>query len=346
MSAVKWRNPVRCLLALILTSVAVIAEPVQNRLEITWPTPSKAWEQGLPFSDFIQPTASGEPISGCYGCVRSHGMRFHEGIDIKALARDRRGEPTDEVFAAMSGVVRHVSGRAGESNYGRYIVLEHPEATPAVYTLYAHLARVLPGISEGVRVERGQPIAIMGHTSSIPIPRELAHLHFEIGVMVTREFQSWYGRRGFGSPNEHGLWNGINLMGFDPLDFLDQWRDHKVDNLQDYFTQMKAQVTLRIATRKVPDFVQRYPSLLRTPLPEGPIGGWEIQCDWTGIPFSWRPLTPMEVIGQPTNEVTILSVDQASAAQHRAKVLVRRRGPGYVPVRDLEVVLQQIFGVL
>jgi hypothetical protein len=186
----------------------------------------------------------------------------------------------------------------------------------------------------------------MGHTSSIPIPRELAHLHFEIGVMVTREFQSWYERRGFGSPNEHGLWNGINLMGFDPLDFLDQWRDHKVDDLQEYFAQMKAQVTLRIATRKVPDFVQRYPSLLRAPLPEGPIGGWEIQCDWTGIPFSWRPLTPMEVIGQPTNGVTILSVDQASAAQHRAKVLVRRRGPGYVPVRDLEVVLQQIFGVL
>jgi hypothetical protein len=53
----------------------------------------------------------------------------------------------------------------------------------------------------------------------------------------------------------------------------------------------------------------------------------------------------MEVIGQPTNEVTILSVDQASAAQHRAKVLVQRRGSGYVPVRDLEMVLQQIFGV-
>jgi hypothetical protein len=343
---VKCRNPVRCLLALILTSVAAIAAPVHDRLEIAWPTPNKAWEQGLPFSEFIQPTAAGEPTSGCYGCVRSHGMQFHEGIDIKAVARDRRGEPTDQVFAAMSGVVRHISDRPGDSNYGRYIVLEHPEAAPAVYTLYAHLARVLPGVAEGARVERGQPIAIMGHTKSgAPIPRERAHLHFEIGLMVTREFQSWYERKGYGSPNEHGLWNGFNLMGFDPLDFLNQWREHKVENLQDYFDQMKAQVTLRIATRKVPDFVLRYPSLLRAPLPEGPIGGWEIQCDWTGLPISWRPLAPMEVIGQPTNEVTILSVDQASAAQHRAKVLVQRRGSGYVPVRDLEMVLQQIFGV-
>jgi hypothetical protein len=53
----------------------------------------------------------------------------------------------------------------------------------------------------------------------------------------------------------------------------------------------------------------------------------------------------MEVLGQPTNEVSILSVDQASVAQHRAKVLVHRRGSGYVAVRDLEVVLQQIFGL-
>jgi hypothetical protein len=105
-------------------------------------------------------------------------------------------------------------------------------------------------------------------------------------------------------------------------------------------------VTLRIATHKVPDFILRYPSLLRAPMPAGPIGGWEIQFDWSGIPISWRPLSPMEVIGQPTNEVTILNVDQASVAQHRAKTLVQRRGSGYVPVRDLEVVLQQIFGVL
>jgi hypothetical protein len=133
-------------------------------------------------------------------------------------------------------------------------------------------------------------------------------------------------------------------MGFDPLDFLDQWRDHKVENMQDYFDQMKPQVTLRIATHKVPDFVQRYPSLVRGPMPEGLLGGWEIQCDWTGIPISWRPLTSMEVIGQPADQVTILSVDEASVAQHRAKVLVQRRGAGYVPVRDLETVLQQIFG--
>jgi hypothetical protein len=96
----------------------------------------------------------------------------------------------------------------------------------------------------------------------------------------------------------------------------------------------------------VPDFVLRYPSLLRAPLPAGPVGGWEIQCDWTGLPFAWRPLTPMEVLGQSIDRVTVLKVDEASVAQHRAKVLVQRRGAEFIPVRDLKIVLQQIFGVL
>jgi murein DD-endopeptidase MepM/ murein hydrolase activator NlpD len=337
---------VRCILIFMLALVAAIAAAAHDRLEILWPTPNKAWEEGQPISAFIQPTGSGEPLSGCFGGVRSNGTQFHEGIDIKAMGRDRHGEPTDQVFAVLPGVVRYVSNHPGNSNYGRYIVLEHPEATPAVYTLYAHLARVLPGVREGARVERGQAIAIMGHTTNgTPIPRDRAHLHFEIGVMVTRDFQGWYDGRKFGSPNEHGLWNGFNLMGFDPLDFFNKWRGHQVNNVQDYFDQTKAQVTLRIVTRKVPDFVLRYPSLLRAPLPAGPISGWEIQCDWTGLPFAWRPLTSMEVLGQSTNQVTILHVDHESVAQHRAKVLVRPHASGYAPARDLEMVLQQIFGL-
>jgi hypothetical protein len=54
----------------------------------------------------------------------------------------------------------------------------------------------------------------------------------------------------------------------------------------------------------------------------------------------------MEVLGQSIDRVTILKVDEASVAQHRAKVLVQRRGAEYIPVRDLKIVLQQIFGVL
>ena len=335
----------RRLPAFTLSLFFAIAASAHDRIELAWPTPNRAWEEGMPISAFIQPTASGDPQSGCYGDARSGGIRFHEGIDIKAVARDRRGEPLDQVFAAMAGVVRYVNHQPGDGSYGRYIVIEHPDVTPAVYTLYAHLAGVLPGVAPGAHVERGQAIAIMGHSSSSRIPRDRAHLHFEIGVMVTKEFQNWYDWKRFGSPNERGLWNGMNLMGFDPLDFFNKWRDRQVDNVHDYFEQMKAQVTLRIATHRVPDFVQRYPSLLRAPLPAGLVGGWEIQFDWTGIPFAWRPLSSIEVLGQPADQVTIVRVDQDSVKEHQSKVLVRQQGGGYATGRDLNMVLQQLFGL-
>lgn len=336
--------PVRRLNLIVFALSALAIASARDRLELVWPTPNKAWAEGRPIAAFIQPTASGDPVSGCFGCVRDNGFQFHEGIDIKCITRDARGEPLDPVAAVLPGVVRYVNLRPGESSYGRYIVLEHTEATPAVYTLYAHLARVLPGIAAGVRVGRGQVIAIMGHSAGgYAIPRDRAHVHLEMGVMMTEEFQAWYSRKKFGSPNEHGIWNGMNLMGFDPLDFYNRWRDHAVDNFQDYFNQMHAQVRVRIVTHRVPDFIRRYSSLLKAPLPAGPIGGWEIECDWTGLPFAWRPLTPAEVIGQPLDHVSLLDVDHTSVVQHRAKVLVRRSGTGYVVGRDLETVLQQLF---
>ena len=52
-------------------------------------------------------------------------------------------------------------------------------------------------------------------TPSLAIPRDRAHLHYEIGFMMTQAFQPWYTWRKFGSPNEHGVWNGMNLMGID-----------------------------------------------------------------------------------------------------------------------------------
>ena len=113
-----------------------------ERLEIVWPTPNPAFAEGKAISAFLQSTGSGEPESGGFGCVRSAGSQFHEGIDLKPVRRDGRGEPADEVYAAMDGVVRHINNRVGESSYGRYLVLEHPDAAPAVYTLYAHLARI------------------------------------------------------------------------------------------------------------------------------------------------------------------------------------------------------------
>jgi len=317
-----------------------------DRVEIAWPTPNPAWAAGKPVGDILQHAGSGDPESGAFGGVRTGGTQFHEGLDIKCLARDRRGEPLDNVMAAMAGVVRHVSASAGDSSYGRYIVLEHPDQTPAVYTLYAHLARIAPGIREGVRVTLGQVIGIMGHSSGgYVIPVDRAHLHFEIGVMATREFQRWYDRKKFGSRNEHGVWNGMNLMGIDPLDFLNQWRARRVNTFQDYFSHMETAVRLRIATRRTPDFVTRYPALLTRPMPLGFASGWEIRFNWTGVPFAWTPLTAAEVAGLTNDQPVIVDVNADLERRERSKSLAVSRRGSWTAGRDLETVVQQLFGL-
>jgi murein DD-endopeptidase MepM/ murein hydrolase activator NlpD len=318
-----------------------------DRLQLVWPTPSTAWAEGKSPTQWLQHAGSGDPESGGFGGVRSAGGQFHEGIDIRPVSRDRKGEPLDEVFAVMAGVVRHVSTAPGDSSYGRYVVLEHPAMTPPVYTLYAHLARVAPGVRVGQEVTAGHVLGTMGHSSGgYMIPTDRSHLHFEIGVAVTRNFQAWYDRRRFGSKNEHGMWNGMNLMGIDPLQFFNEWRAGRIASVQDFFNRMEPAVRVRIATFRTPDFVTRYPSLLTKPIPLGPVSGWEIKFNWSGIPFAWTPLGPADVVGLRPEQPMLLDVNAAIERRERSKTLaVSRRGGKWTPGKDLETVLQQLFGL-
>ena len=331
---------------MIFISLFVANLASAQRIGFSWPTPNRAWEQGRGYEAWVQPTVSGEPESGLFGCVRSNGTQFHEGLDIRPVGRDARGEPTDKITAAMDGVVRYVNNRAGDSNYGRYIVVEHAALTPSVYTLYAHLAKIETGVGPGVSIKRGQVIATMGHSAGGGgIPRDRAHLHFEIGLMMTQDFASWYAWKKFGSPNEHGPWNGMNLMGFDPQDFLREWRSRSVDNFQQYLDRLRPVVRVRVATSRVPDFISRYPALLRRPMPAGLVAGWEVECNTTGLPFAWTPLSPMEVAGMRANTAQIVAVESALVRACRCKSLVKVRGSGYVPGVDLKTMLEQVFGL-
>jgi len=337
----------RQFLATIAALFVVAATLHAQRIEIGWPTPNTAYLEGKPITEFIQPTAAGEPESGLFGCRRSGGRQFHEALDLKPLRRDRRGEAADPVFAVMNGVVRYISRSPGNSNYGRYIVIEHPDVEPAIYTLYAHLAEVAPEIAVGGVVTRGQTLGLMGRSSSEQaIPRERAHLHFEMGVVLSRDFQGWYDWKKFGNHNPHGAYNGMNLLGFDPLDFYDAFRGRRVDTLREYFAHMQTAVRLRIATQRMPDYVQRYPSLITKPLPADQlIGGWEVRINEMGLPFSFTPLTPMEMMSVGSGTVQVLEANEAILKQHRCKSLVVEKRGSCAIGHDLQEVLQLVFGL-
>jgi murein DD-endopeptidase MepM/ murein hydrolase activator NlpD len=335
------REPLILLGLCLATASAGAAE----RVEIDWPTPGTAWRERQGPDAFLQHAGTGDPAAGGYGGVRENGTQFHEGIDIRAVSRDRAGEATDAISAAMDGVVRYVNTRPGESAYGRYIVIEHPEAVPQVYTLYAHLARVSPGIAAGAAVTRGQVICTMGRSASgYTIPRERAHLHFEIGLWLTRDFQSWYNFRRFGSPNTHGIYNGFNLMGINPLDFMNRHRAGEVDNFTDYLARQETAVRVRIATAMVPDFVQRYPELLTKPMPLV-VAGWDVRLGWTGLPLALTPLDSTEIAGLVRNEPRIVEVNPAVQARERSRSLVVERRGAYAIGDDLRTTLQLLFGL-
>src|SRR2546427_12843721 len=150
-----------------------------------------------------------DPIETSAGIVYT---RFHEGIDIRALRRDARGEPLDEVRAIADGKVVHTNPVPGYSNYGKYVVIEHRWDDSNYYSLYGHLSSI--AVQPGNAVKRGQTIAAMGYTGA-GLNQARAHLHLELNVMLSHRFEAWYDAFFKNDPNHNGIYNGMNLAGLD-----------------------------------------------------------------------------------------------------------------------------------
>ena len=215
------------LLGYVLFVFSIIPILAQNpTVDLVLPTDNDALFSGggAAFYQYIERNFKGVKSTpwegGQYGFVRdptdtAGGVvytRFHEGIDIRPQRRDVRGEPLDEVRAIADGKVVHVNSVPGYSNYGKYIVIEHRWGGSNYYSLYGHLSSI--AVHPGDTVKRGQRIAVMGYTGT-GLNRERAHLHLELNLMLSPEFESWYNAFFRNDPNHNGIYNGMNLAGLD-----------------------------------------------------------------------------------------------------------------------------------
>ena len=324
-----------------LAAALIFASRAAALPDIVWPTPSKAFAQGKPYTAFIQPTASGVPQSGLFGDVRSNGWRFHEGIDIAPVSRSRRGEPLDDVFAAMDGKIVSVNKVAGNSGYGRYIVMVHPACDVSVYTLYAHLAEIDPSAAAGAQVKAGARLGKMGRSASYSIPRQQAHLHFEIGLMYGGNFDKWYyGSGKFKEKNHFGNYNGMNLAGFDPLDFYTKARDGAVnDGFRGYIQSLPVALVVRVYTKRTPDFVSKYPKLADL---SGKACGWDISLTWFGLPVKFERVKNPRA-GAREGEVEILKYNPAEL-KRKCRRMVDFDKKGNIAMRpELKDLIKKIF---
>src|SRR4030095_5481641 len=219
--------PREIILGFILFVVSNIPNLAQNQtVDLVLPTDNDALFSGggAAFYQYIERNYKGVKSTpwegGRYGFVRdptdtAGGVvytRFHEGIDIRPLYRDAHGEPLDEVRAIADGKVEHANLVSGYSNYGKYIVIEHRWGDSNYYSLYGHLSSI--AVQPGDAVKRGQRIGVMGYTGT-GLNRERAHLHLELNLRLSHQFEAWYSTFFRNDPNHNGIYNGMNLIGLD-----------------------------------------------------------------------------------------------------------------------------------
>lgn len=328
---------------LILTATLLGPWVSAESLPLVWPTPNRAFLEGKPLEDFIQPTASGLIESGLYGCVRIGGRQFHEAIDLKVVQRDSRGRPIDPAFAAMPGRVVYVNGIAGNSSYGKYVVLAHDFEGIQFYTLYSHLNSIASGITPGVEVLQGATLGIIGSTAGgYSIPNSRAHLHFEMGLQLDSDFAWWFNRQRYGSKNQHGPWNGINLSGWDPLEYYRLALEGKITGPRDFLRSQPTAVRVRVPYRGVPDLVRRSPAMASPGDLNGTGAGWEVDFSQHGVPLRFNRLSK-EAMGDSDDAVQVVAYDEELAFPS-CRDLLDKSGSGYVPGRDIKRSLELIFG--
>jgi murein DD-endopeptidase MepM/ murein hydrolase activator NlpD len=296
-------SPLTVLLGLSLTATAVPAAP----LNLSLPTKNTAIFTNRPDEFYMYTDRTFEGVTsrpwqaGQYGFVRNMkrteegviGTRFHEGIDIKPVSRDSKGNPLDDVMSIATGVVAYTNDDPAHSNYGRYVVIEHNWGDGPMFSLYAHLASI--SASEGQRVLGGTTIGRMGFTGA-GLNRTRAHLHLELGLLFSLRFQHWHD--GFLSgPNHHGIHNGLNLTGLDIASLYQEQRRNPGISIPAFLRSTPAYYKVTTARKGPLEIVERYPWLRRGDHAQ-PSPSWEISFTASGLPLSVTP--SHRVVNRPT----------------------------------------------
>ena len=285
--------------AALLISLIAIASSHAEPLNLVLPTDNDALLRGdgPAFYQYIERDYHGEKSTpwegGRYGFVRnpvetSAGIiytRLHEGMDIKPLQRDASGEPLDAVRAIAPGVVVHASTVAGYSNYGRYVVVEHRFDGCKYYSLYGHLSSI--AVHVGQHVEQRDQLGIMGHTGE-GLNQARAHVHLELNLMLSRQFDAWHAASFKNDPNHHGLYNGLNLVGIDIARLYLSLQKQPGLTIPEFLTQEETVYRVLVPASKNFDLPKFYPWMLRGK-PEGDAASWEVSFNRAGVPLKIQP---------------------------------------------------------
>jgi murein DD-endopeptidase MepM/ murein hydrolase activator NlpD len=288
------------LVAVMSIQLSAFAQSESAGVDLALPTDNDAIFHGggADFYQSIERDYHGEKSTpwegGQYGWVRDPvdtggGIvytRFHEGIDIKPVHRDERGEPLDEVRAIADGKVVYTNLVPGYSNYGKYVVIEHRWDGSPYYSLYGHLSKI--DVRAGDLVHRGQHIAVMGYTG-VGINRERAHVHLELNLMLSRKFQEWY--NAFvdpKDPNHHGIYNGLNLTGLNIARLYLELREKPSLTIPQFLGEEEPIYKVALPRSRNFELPKTYPWMLNGSTANEP-RSWIVSFTRSGLPLKIEP---------------------------------------------------------
>jgi hypothetical protein len=301
------------LAALFLSPLAASA------VELQLPTENRHLLSGEPdkFYMYVDRTFEGVTTkpweAGSFGFVRTPiriGQevvltKFHEGVDISPVKRDKAGNPLDLVSAVSDGIVVHASDVAGRSNYGKYVVVEHKFDEDTFYSVYAHLSQVK--VKPGDVLKTGSLIGQMGYTGA-GLNRTRAHLHLEMCLLMSQHFAGWHTAFS-GGTNFHGNFNGMNLAGMDVAALFLEHKKNPALRVQDFVLTQPAYFKVTVPRKGAWDFASRHRWLVKGDI-AAPSPSWEITFSATGLTVGIAP--SQRAVPEP-----IVSAVRDSKVSHR-----------------------------
>ena len=292
----------RIVTAFFFSLISSVAVAQIQRLDLQLPTDNRALLEGKSedFYQFIDRTVDGVQTTpwegGQFGYVRDPKRlttgetlyaRFHEGLDIKPVNRDARGEPLDEVRSIAPGEVVHAMSQPGRSNYGRYVVVRHDWGYGPFCSLYAHLRDVK--VAVGDKVPAGGVLGIMGY-SGTGIDRRRAHTHLELNLFLSSRFESWHNSQ-FKTPNLNGLYNGMNLVGLDIASLYRELQKNPAASAAEFVTKTGPMWRVAVRGDAPMEILKNYPWLCHEALPTSAPPSWEITFSAWDLPVNVKPGT-------------------------------------------------------
>jgi hypothetical protein len=147
-----------------------------------------------------------------------------------------------------------------------------------------------------------------------------------LNLLVNDRYASWHKQALPGQRNDHGEWNGQNLLGIDPRPILVQAHDPSSKFSLLSFLQHQTELC-RVVVRKT-DFpwLRRYSALVH-PNPvtqKDRVAGYEMALNFNGVAFELIPRSAAEIKGKA--KFQLLSVNEAEYHKNPARRLVVKRG--------------------